>query len=235
MAKPRTVPTRRPAKPRPAAVEIKVDRALKRSWDAHSAAMHSSKRQESGGFDAYWEAVGEILNHDPPLYLAGGCATVGEFLSKHVGESERTARRMVRVARYASPDDETRFGVSRLDAALTLLEAQGMDLVRGHVPVDFNRLRVAVKRDGKAGRVALLDATVDEVRAAARALQRRGRKSAETASPTTRAVTSALGKVAVLRKVTVRHAHDALSLGGIPTASWDAFAKAAAKVKLPEK
>lgn len=233
MATPRKAPTPRPNNTRPAKVEVKVDRALKRSWDALTATMHASKRKESGGFDAYWEAVGAIIDHDPPVYLAGGCATVTAFLAQHVGESERTARRMVRVARYASPDDETRFGVSRLDAALTLLEAQGMDLVRGHVPVDFARLRVAVKRDGKAARVPLLEATVDEVRAAARALQRKGRKVTASASPTTRAVTDALRKVPALRKVTVHHAHDALTLGGIPTSAWDAFAKAAAKVKLP--
>ncbi|MDB4932934.1 MAG: hypothetical protein JWM10_5418 [Myxococcaceae bacterium] len=214
-------------------VEIKVDRALKRSWDALSATMRAAKREESSGFDDYWEAVGAIIDHEPPVYLAGGCATVREFLERHVGESERTARRMVRVARHASPDDEVRFGVSRLDAALTLLEAQGIDLVHGRVPVDFNRLRVAVKRDGKAARVALIDASVDEVRAAARALQRKGRKTPAAASPTTRAVTDVFGKVAALREVTVHHAHDALTLGRIPTASWGAFAKAAAKVKLP--
>lgn len=233
MAKARSTQASRPAKAQPAVVEIKVDRALKRSWDALTNTMHTSKRQESGGFDAYWEAVGKIINHEPPMYLAGGCATVREFLAKHVGESERTTRRMVRVARYASPDDETRFGVSRLDAALGLLEAQGLDLVSGRVPVDFARMRVEVKREGKAVRVALADATVDEVRAATRSLQRKGRKVAAKTSPVVRAVSTALGKVAALREVTVHHASDAVTLGGIPTAAWHAFAKAVAKVKLP--
>jgi hypothetical protein len=46
-------------------------------------------------------------------------------------------------------------------------------------------------------------------------------------------VTDVFGKVAALREVTVHHAHDALTLGRIPTASWGAFARAAVKVKLP--
>ena len=233
MAKTRTAKVSRPAKTRPATVEIKVDRALKRAWDATLAAMQAAKHRESGGFDGYWEAVGTILDHDPPLYLAGGCATAREFLAKHVGESERTARRMVRVARFASPHDETRYGVSRLDAALGLLEAQGLDLGGAKVPVDFARLRVPVKRDGKGGHAALAEATVDEVRAATRTLQRKAKKTPVKASPVARAVTGALSKVAALRAVTVHHAHDAVTLGKIPTAAWDAFVKAVAKVKLP--
>lgn len=228
-------PTKKPAaKPRPAKVEVTVDRALARRWKALSAEMVAAKRRESGGFDAYWETVGEILDHDPPLYLAGGCATAREFLAKHVGESERTARRMVRVARVASPNDESRYGVSKLDAALTLLEAQGVELGRGRLPVDFARVRVDVKRDGKAERVALADATVEEVRTAARALQRKARKVAPKASPVVRAIGSALAKVPALRAVSVHHAHETVTVKGIPTGAWKDFVKALRVVVMPK-
>lgn len=228
-------PTKKPAaKPRPAKVEVTVDRALARRWKALAAEMAAAKHRESGGFDAYWEAVGEILDHDPPLYLAGGCATAREFLAKHVGESERTARRMVRVARVASPNDESRYGVSKLDAALTLLEAQGVELGRGRLPVDFARVRVDVKRDGKALRVALADATVEEVRTAARILQRKTRKVAPTTSPVVRAIGSALAKVPTLRAVSVHHARDAVTVKGIPTGAWKDFVKALRGVVMPK-
>lgn len=218
---------------RPARVEVVIDRKSKLAWEALSKAMHDAKRDESSGFDAYWEAVQAIIDHTPPLYLAGGFPTVRAFLAKVVGEKERTAFRMMRVARFASPDDETRYGTSKLDAALTWLAAKGLQLDGPKIPVDFARLKIPATREGKALQLGLADATVAEIAAATRALARKGRAPKKTASPVQGAIEAGLRKSAALRKVGVQHARGEITLRGIPEGQWDTFVKTAAKVKLP--
>ena len=46
----------------PRDVKVKVDAGLKKRYDALDA-----KKRGSSAFDALWEAVGAILEHDPPL------------------------------------------------------------------------------------------------------------------------------------------------------------------------
>ncbi len=218
---------------RPARVEVVLDAKSKRAWETLSNAMHAAKREESGGFDAYWEAVQAIIDHTPPLYLAGGFSTVRAFLAKVVGEKERTAFRMMRVARFASPDDETRYGTSKLDAALSYLAAKGLQLDGPKIPVDFARLKFPATRDGKVLHLGLEEATVAEITAATRALSRKGRAPKKPSSPLQGAIEAGLRKTAALRLVSVQHAGGEITLRGIPDGKWDAFVKAAAKVKLP--
>jgi hypothetical protein len=214
-------------------VEVGDDRKSMLAWDALSKAMHDAKREESSGFDAYWEAVQAIIDHTPPLYVAGGFTTVRAFLKEVVGEKERTAFRMMRVARFASPDDETRYGTSKLDAALTYLAAKGLALDGPKIPVDFARLKIPARRDGKAHLLGLSDATVAEIAAATRTLTRKGRAPKKAASAVQGAIEAGLRKSAALRKVGVQHARGEITLRGIPEGQWATFVKAAAKVKLP--
>lgn len=218
---------------RPAKVEVVIDRKSKLAWEALSKAMHEAKREESSGFDAYWEAVQAIIDHTPPLYLAGGFTTVRAFLAEVVGEKERTAFRMMRVARFASPDDETRYGTSKLDAALTYLAAKGLQLEGPKIPVDFARLKIPTTREGKAHLLGLSDATVAEIAAATRSLMRKGRAPKKAASPVQGAIEAGLRKSAALRKVGVQHVRGEITVRGIPDGQWEAFVKAAAKVRLP--
>jgi hypothetical protein len=218
---------------RPAKVEVVIDRKSKLAWESLSKAMHDAKREESGGFDAYWEAVQAIIDHTPPLYLAGGFATARAFLAKVVGEKERTAFRMMRVARFASPDDETRYGTSKLDLALTYLAAKGLDLDGPKIPVDFARLKIPATRDGKAQQLGLAEATVAEIAAATRSLARKGRAPKKAASAVQEAIEAGLRKSASLRAVGVQHARGEITLRGIPEGQWASFVKAAAKVTLP--
>jgi len=220
-------------KARPARVEVVIDRKSKLAWEALSKAMHDAKREESSGFDAYWEAVQAIIDHTPPLYLAGGFTTVRAFLAEMVGEKERTAFRMMRVARFASPDDETRYGTSKLDAALTYLAAKGLALDGPKIPVDFARLKIPARRDGKAHLLGLADATVAEIAAATRSLMRKGRAPKRASSRVQGAIEAGLRKSVALRKVGVQHARGEITVRGIPDGQWEAFVKAAAKVKLP--
>ena len=145
-------------------------------------------RQDGTGrdvtFDRQYETVGEIIEHDPPLYLAGGYASDKAFFTEVLKQSERTARRLVRVAKYASPQEETRYGISKLDAALDWLEAKA-GKPRGRVPVDFPKLRVPTPD----GTIPFEEATVEHLRAATRQARKQPRPKSP---PLVRALRAAL-------------------------------------------
>jgi hypothetical protein len=218
-------------RPRSARVLVRIDRELRRKWLAVRKVLRATARGAASAFDERWEAVAEVLDHDPPLFLAGGYASAAEFLRTEVGETLRTARRNVRVARYASPAEEARYGVSKLDAVLSYLEAR-TGPVTGNLPVDFGRLRIPVRREDGAHRLAVAEATVDEIRSAVRALQRAAKRSSVRASPIVRAVTAAFSR-APLRGIRIRLAGGSLSFTAVPVAAVAAFAAALAAVRLP--
>lgn len=228
LTKERPTPSRRPTD-RPVQVDVTVDRALKRAWEAALAELREASRAEARDWDRRYEAIGRILTHDPPLYLAGGMATAKAFIAKHVGENERQVWRWVRVAKHASPDEEAKYGVSKLDAILTLLAARAGD-VEGRLPVDFAKVRLTVTRDGKAVRLGLEDLSVDEIRRAATDEARAKAKSA-TASAELRAVDAALRAAGLRAKL--RLAKGQLWFGAVPLASLKAFARALLAVRLP--
>jgi len=212
-------------------VEIKVDRALKTKWDESVRAIQEAKREGAGAFDVLWETVGAVLDNDPPLYLAGGIATAREFLTKLVGENERTARRLVRVAKYASPAEEAKYGVSKLDAAIAFVEAKAGAPVKGRVPVAFAALRIPVERDGKALRASLEDALVEEIAAATRKLLR-PHEAQPSATPVVRAVTKSLDDAKV-KGVRVTVSRGKLTLSGIPVETFAQVMKALGRTRLP--
>lgn len=212
-------------------IQITVDRALARAWKEASATLRRTKRAGARAWDERWETIAEIVDHDPPLYLAGGHASVEQFLAAHVEESPRTARRMMRVARFASPDDEVRYGVSRLDAAIAYLEAKTGE-VFGRLPVAFDKLRIPVEKNGRVRRLPLEKISVRDLRAATRKLVREKKKSHPKASPIVTVVERALTK-AGLPGVAIRLRKDQLSLSHIPVAKLPAAARALAAVKLP--
>jgi hypothetical protein len=210
---------------------VKIDRALRRKWNEAMAVVRRTARGAAGAFDERWETVAEILEHDPPLYLAGGYASAREFLRAEVGETLRTALRSVRVAKYASPAEEARYGVAKLDAVLGYLEARTGPL-RGRLPVDFARLRIAVRQDDRMRRLTVAAASVAEIRAAGRALRRAEQRTPPRDSPVVRAIVAAF-RAAPLRDVRVRLAAGKLSFSAVPLAVLADFARALAAVKLP--
>ena len=226
-------PAPKQSKPaRPAEVKVAIDRALKKRWDEILKVVEGAKREGAGAFDRLWESVAAIVEHDPPLYLAGGFSTAKAFIAAHLGETERTARRNMRIAKYASPVEEERYGTSKLDAALGYLEAKSGGAQKGRLPVDFEKLRIPVARDGKEITVPLADALVQEINLATRKLLRGATKPHPKASPLHAAVSAGLGDKA-LRGITVRVAGDRIFLGNIPSASLPALARALGKVKAP--
>ena len=113
----------------PPVIKIKVDAARKKELDCLLAIMYSGVREEALGFNAYWEAVGTIFDRE--LFADGGYDSPHAFIAAIVKEPRRTALRMTRVARYASPAEEAKCGTSILDAALSYIEAKTGGAVKG--------------------------------------------------------------------------------------------------------
>jgi len=242
-ASPQTAPAAKPntGKPRPkptsplappAHVNLKVDRALKQRWDKALSTVKASKQKGASAFDDLWETVGEVVEHDPPLYLAGGFSTARAFFTAHFEETERTAYRNIRVAKYASPAEEARYGVAKLDLVLSYIEAKLGAPAKGRLPVDFASVKIPVKRDGEERKLGIEEATAQDIAAATRDLTRAAKKTPKKASPVVVALTKAFSKGS-LRAVTVRFANGKLSLGGIDPASLPALIQALSGLKLP--
>lgn len=214
-------------------IEIKIDRVLELAWDAAAAELAGAEREGAGAFDRKWETVDAIINHDPPLYLAGGIATTAEFFRQYCKDTTvRTALRLVRVARYASPVEEERYTISKLDAALGWIDVQTGGLAKGRIPVDFAKLRFSVERDGARTRVGLDEATVQEIRLETRKLQRKAHRPHPSASPVVLALNRALGR-GRLKGIGIHQAHGKLSLTAIPMEAVAELASALSRVKLP--
>ncbi|WP_437969079.1 hypothetical protein WMF04_07190 [Sorangium sp. So ce260] len=213
---------------------MRIDRDLKRRWEEALAQIKASKREGAGAFDDLWETIGLIVEHEPPLYLAGGFSSAKQFYKEHVGETERTAKRLIRVAKHASPNEEARYGVSKLDAALGYIEAASGGEARRRVPVDFARLRIPVRRDGQPDRVSLDEASVEEIRAATRALRGKPRPAGGAGEPPATAALRRALRDAGAPDVKVQVARDKVSLSGIPLSALAKTLRALAAAKLPQ-
>lgn len=72
----------------------------------------------------------------------------------------------MRVARYANPEEIEQYTPSRLELAISLVEAKNGGPLQGRTPIAFEKLRFAFKRDGKVVTRAFADMSVQELRAA---------------------------------------------------------------------
>ncbi|GAC1542173.1 MAG: hypothetical protein NVS3B10_06630 [Polyangiales bacterium] len=222
-----STPTRSPRRDR--AVRVEIDPALARLWKTTLAALQASSLEGHHAWDRKYESVGAILQHDPPLYLAGGLSTASEFVAKYLpGEDIRTVLRNVRVAQYASPEEEAKYTTSKIDAAITYLEARHGKPKSGRIPVAFEKLRLVTK----GGTVSFPEATVEQVRTAARVASRTqpAKKPDPKRASVVAAVTALLPKDA--KEVTVHYTDGRLSLGRIPVRAFAAVMRALAKAQV---
>jgi hypothetical protein len=212
-------------------VELRVDASLKKAWRSAHSAVSAASREGMHAFDRKYEAVGEIINHDPPLYLAGGVATVGAFVAKYLpGEDVRSVLRNVRVAQYGSPDEENKYGTSKIDAAIDYLEAKNGAPAHGRIPVDFAKLRIPVRGNAHAKSVLFADATVQQIHDATRALGAPSKKSKP--SPVVVAIQKLVPKQA--KQMTVHFAGGYVSLSRIPVEDFATVLRALAKAEIPK-
>ncbi|MFI5288454.1 MAG: hypothetical protein ACHQ17_02330 [Polyangia bacterium] len=207
---------------------VKVDKQLKLLWQEASERLRQAAGNESGDWDAKWEAVGDIVQHEPPLYLAGGFKTTRAFIAASLpGENERSVRRAIRVARHFAPDDERKYGPSNLDALLDYLEARGP---LGEAKVHPERQKVRIPEGKRSRLVPFARVTVEQLHAATRAA--RGRQPSHE-PPLVKTLRARLGKNG-LRSLSVHFAAGHVSLGGIAPDKLIALGRALAKLRPSE-
>jgi hypothetical protein len=100
----------------------------------------------------------------------------------------------VRVAKFASPIEEERYGTTKLDAALAYIEAKlGAPLVHPPLPIALDRLRIPVKHGAGVGSrsCTLEEARVEDIVAATRGLRT---QKAKPTSSVERAIKERLAK-----------------------------------------
>lgn len=166
----------------------------------------------------------EILEHDPPLYVVAGYKDADEFFREELGETRRNGFRFVRVAKFASPREEEKYGTTKLDAALSYIETKlGTPLAHPPLPVAFDRLRIPIGGDSRT----LDEARVEDIVTATRALARRERVSTSSFERMARAK---LAEHPPLAGVRVRVRGGLLTLTNVPLAALDAFITALTSV-----
>ncbi len=199
----------------------KVDPVLRRAYARLVAVIAKTAREEMKDFDARWEAAAAIVTHEPPLYYAGGCKNAAEFYRTVMHEEPRNAQRYVRVARFASPAEEQRYGISKLDAAIAFVEAKvGHPVAHPPLPIAFDRLRIPVG----AKHHELSKATVPQINAAAAALLGKGKKKPR--NEVHAAIERELRKVTSMSTVSVKEEGGLLSFRGVPVAALTHFLRA---------
>ncbi len=204
-----------------------VDAALKKAWADELHQLKANERGEMAAWDAMWEAVAAIANHRPPLYLAGGFADFRAFLRAYLPEeSERSASRNMRVAQFASPDEEEKYTVTKIANAIDYL-ATKFGPIEGRLPVDFEKLRIPVRIDGARVVKRFVDCNKDQIAAAKRELER-GRRPTKS-PPAVKAVSRALA-AKPLASIRVSLSGGKLTLSGIELAALPALARALARL-----
>jgi hypothetical protein len=218
----------KPARKLKAGANPLVDKALSAHWKDAFQRFEDAKQGEAERWDEQYEALGEILDAEPPLYLAGGYASDKAFLAAVLpGVDVRSARRSCRVARYFDAEDEATHGVMRLEALLDYLEAtHDAPLVPAKINTKKQRVRVS---SGKSTRSVLFaDATLAVLRAS---IRRATKAPATRSSPAVMAVKAALAKHG-FSEVAVSIRDNRLTLSGIPVGRLSPCARALTAAKV---
>ena len=84
-------------------IVVKVDPNLKRLYQAALQMLAAATAAGAVAWHRRYEAVSAIIEHDPPLYMAGGFATDAAFFSTILQESRGAVTRNPKVAKLATP------------------------------------------------------------------------------------------------------------------------------------
>ncbi len=133
----------------PDAVVVKIDAALKRLYAQAISQLHEAKTEGTSAWHKKYTTVTAIVEHVPPLYLAGGFATDVAFYEAELDESRQSVARNVRVAKLSTAGELARYGPTRLFLAIAYVEAKTKQPIVSRGAIDFDKLKVQFKRDGK--------------------------------------------------------------------------------------
>lgn len=223
----------KPSKPED--VAPKADPKRKARYAALAKSIKAARKDTLSNFDALYEAIAEVLDHE--LFLDGGFRSASQWIEEVVKEPARTVLRNARVAKYATPAEEERYGVAKLDSALDYIEAVAGGATKVRLPVRFDAIKIATTAaDGATKRLSLDEASVKDIEAARKKLVASHEpEEIERRSPSERAIVKALREFASLASVTVSVSDAKLKLGELPLYALDDLRKALANVKLDER
>ncbi|HEY1954052.1 MAG TPA: hypothetical protein VGH28_00520 [Polyangiaceae bacterium] len=217
-------------KPTLAAVP-KIDPKLEGAWKKIEHRIEDAAARGAEAYDELWEAVAAAVHHNPPLYVFGGYESETDFYRRALHTDLRSAQRNQTVATHATPKEEEDYGQSNIAAALDYLAAK-FGKLGATLPVAFERLKIPVRDGAHIRMVPFPKATVAEIAAATRELQRKSAGEPVT-DRTEAAITKVLSKHAAFKGVRFSVRGGLVHVRSIPLASLDLFARVLSQVKLP--
>jgi hypothetical protein len=200
-----------------------VDPERKRRYDDLVRQITEAKLLGARGYDQKYEAADEVLRSS--LFLLTPHGTAAAWCEAVLEESYRSVARNARIARHFSPDAEARYSVQRLEAYLSLLEAQNGGPLTGPLKIDLDAVRIPVKRDGATRRLPLLEVQPAELAKLAREASGESAPARARRSPIEQAFAGALHNEDAFAEVTVRVHDNKLSIGGVPLSHLDVALK----------
>jgi hypothetical protein len=204
-----------------------ADPKLVTDWQREIVLYRTLATDETAKWDKRYEVLGRIIDHVPPLYLAGGYSDVRAFLAVEApDESERSARSRIRVARHFDVDHELEFGISRLDLLLDYLQVTGR-LRDPSDKLDPAAQKVRVPNGERVRIVPFPKITAAELRTAIRAAKSKSQAPSAKAPPVVVSLRRLLAE-AGLGAVSVSLKTGKLTLGGIDPQAVGKLAKALA-------
>jgi len=144
-------------------VKVRVNAGLKRQYTEKVTDLRRATATGATTWRERYLAAAAIVEHDPPLYLAGGYATDKAFFEGEMQESPQAAQRAIRIVKLATVDEIRGIGVFRLNLAIAYLEGESGKPIESASSVDFTKLRISFKVDGDAVTKSLTTITRQEL------------------------------------------------------------------------
>ena len=144
-------------------VVIRIDTKLRARYEAALARLEAAMRAEPSAFHAKYQAVAEIIEHEPPLYLAGSLATDAAFFKAVLRESRQSVWRHLRVAQLTTPEQVSRYSPSRLSLAIAYVEASTQQAITEPGAIDFDTLEILLRDARALVKKPFRDATYTEI------------------------------------------------------------------------
>jgi hypothetical protein len=193
----------------------RAGRARRGEFEAARELLAALRTRGSTAFDELWELVARITSGEPPLYAVAHPSLDAFVKAELPGETRRSVRRNILVARSFSPEDEARHGIGFLEEAA--LYAQGLaGAAEPPAAIDLDRLTLVLRQPGGGTRrVKARQASIEELRRARRALRGAGGGGGRR-HPAESALRAALRERPTLREVAVRANGRSASFGGVP-------------------
>ncbi len=176
-------------------VVVKVDTNLKGLWLAALQTLAAASAADAVAWHKKYECVAGIIQHVPPLYLAGGFATAAAFCETILLETQISVARNIKIAKLTTPAEIAKFSVTNLKYAIAYVEAKTKAPIPNRGAVDFDNLKIQFKHDDKTVSRSLETATREELLEAIGQLS--GRPKRVKQSPVAKAAVAAVKEAAV--------------------------------------